>query len=315
MAHSNARLNVRGRLLLVERIEGGMPVADAAQMGGISRRCGYKWWGRWREEGLAGLLDRSSRPHTSPGRTSPEMERMVIEARLRLRVGPERLAYETGVPARTVARILRRWGMPYLRDCDPITGEVVRASKSGGTRYERSWPGSLAHMDVKKLGRIPDGGGWRIHGRADAPRRQQVGWTYIHSVVDDYTRLAYSESLPDEKAETVVGFFTRAAESFQQYGVTIEEVMTDNHLSYTRSRDFAALLRQHGIKHITIKPHCPWQNGKAERYNRTLKQEWAYQQAYYDNQTRDQALTDWVHYYNNHRPHTSLGGQPPTTRL
>lgn len=152
MAHRNAKLNVRGRLLLVERIEGGMPVADAAEMGGISRRCGYKWWGRWREEGLVGLVDRSSRPHTSPGRTSPEMERRVIEARLRLRVGPERLAYETGVPGRTVTRILRRWGIPYLRDCDPITGEVVRASKSGGTSFERFWPGSLAHMDVKKPG-------------------------------------------------------------------------------------------------------------------------------------------------------------------
>ena len=121
-----------------------------------------------------------------------------------------------------------------------------------------------------------------------------------------FTRLAYSEALPDEKAETVVGFFTRAAESFQQYGITIEEVMTDNHLSYTRSRAFAALLRQHGIKHITIKPHCPWQNGKAERHNRTLKQEWAYQKAYYDNQTRDQALPDWIHYYHNHQTVTNL---------
>lgn len=144
-----------------------------------------------------------------------------------------------------------------------------------------------------------------LHGRADAPKRQNVGWTYIHSVVG-YARLAYSEALPDEKAETVVGFFTRAAESFQQYGVTIEEVMTDNHLSYTRSRAFAALLRQHGIKHITIKPHCPWQNGKAERHNRTLKQEWAYQKAYYDNQTRDQALPDWIHYYHNHQTVTNL---------
>ena len=162
---------------------------------------------------------------------------------------------------------------------------------------------------------IPDGDGWGIHGRADAPRRQQVGWTFIHSVVDDYTRLAYSESLPDERADTVIGFFTRMLDFFQQYGIVIEEVMTDNHPGYTRSRAFAALLRQHGIKHITIKPHCPWQNGKVERYNRTLKPQWAYQQAYYDNQTRDQALTDWVHYYHNHRPHSSLGGQPPTSRL
>ncbi len=283
-------------------------------MGGISRRCGYKWWGRWREEGLAGLVDRSSRPRSSPGRTSPETERRVIEARLRLRVGSERLAYETGVPPRTVARIVRRWGMPYLRDCDPITGEVVRASKSGGTSFERSWPGSLVHMDVKKLGHDSRRRRMAYPRPSRRSRRQNVGWTFIHSV-DDYTRLAYSESLPDERADTVVGFFTRMLDFYRQYGVVIEEVMTDNHPGYTRSRVFAALLRRLGIKHITIKPHCPWQNGKVERYNRTLKPQWAYQQAYYDNQTRDQALTDWIHYYHNHRPHSSLGGQPPTSRL
>ena len=162
---------------------------------------------------------------------------------------------------------------------------------------------------------IPPGGGWKVHGRGNAPAGG-AGWTFVHSIVDDYTRLAYSEPLPDEKGTTVAAFTARALAAFRQKGIThITEIMTDNHWSYTRSRLFAALLAQHDIRHITIKPYHPQQNGKVERYNQTLKREWANSQPWPDIQTRNQTLRHWLHYYHNHRLHYSLGGKPPTSRL
>lgn len=321
MGHRNARLTVHGRRLLVRRIRvEGWAVAHAAAAMGVSRQCAHRWVARWDAEGEAGLWDRSSRPHSSPTRTPAEVEAAVVAARRRLRVGPDRLADELGVPARTISRILRRHQVPYLAECDPLTGMVIRASRQTTTRYERAIPGELVHVDVKKLGRIPDGGGWRAWGRqmgSTAARKQtRIGYDYIHSAVDDHTRLAYAEIHRDEKGDTAAGFMTRAAEFFTTVGIPrVAEVMTDNHWSYTHSRAFAEALEAIGARHLTIQPHCPWQNGKVERFNRTLQIEWAYQRVFTSNTDRTDALPAWVEYYNHQRRHTALGRRPPISRV
>jgi transposase InsO family protein len=316
MGHRNARLNVHGRRLIVHRVRVlGWPVAHAAKAMGISRQCAHRWLARFDAEGDAGLEDRSSRPHSSPTRTSARVEERVVAARRELRVGPDRLAAEVGVPARTISRILRRHQIPYLCECDPLTGEVIRASKTTTGRYERDTPGELIHVDVKKIGRIPDGGGWRAWGRGTTRRRTRVGYDYVHSAVDDHTRIAYSEIHQDEKGDTAAGFLTRAAEFFASVGIErIEAVMTDNHWSYTHSHAVAAVLTDLGARHITIRPHCPWQNGKVERFNRTLQVEWAYRRIYTTNTERSLALTDWLDHYNYDRKHSSIGG-PPINRV
>lgn len=321
MAHRNARLNVFGRRLIVQRVRvEGWAVAHAAKAMGISRQCAHRWLARWDAEGDDGLVDRSSRPHSSPNRTPAHLEARVVEARRRLRVGPDRLADETGVPARTISRVLRRHQVPYLRECDPLTGEVIRASKTTAVRYERDRPGELIHVDVKKIGRIPPGGGWRAWGRqmgsTAAHKRARIGYDYVHSAVDDHTRLAYSEILTDEKGDTAAGFLTRAAEHFASHGIgRIEAVMTDNHWSYTNSHAMRDVLTGLGARHIRIRPHCPWQNGKVERFNRTLQTEWAYRRIYRTNHDRTGALAQWLNYYNHRRNHSSLGRRPPITRL
>lgn len=241
---------------------------------------------------------------------------MVVEARRRLRVGPDRLSDELRVPARTVSRILRRHHMPYLFECDPLTGEVIRASKTTTVRYVRERPGELVHVDVKKIGKIPDGGGWRAWGRGNVKRKTRVGYDYIHSAVDDNSRLAYSEICDDEKGNTTAGFMIRAAAFFAAQGIDrIEAVMTDNHWSYTHSQAFSDSLKALGAEHVTIRPHCPWQNGKVERFNRTLQTEWAYQQIFSSNSERAQALQPWLDYYNQRRKHSSLGRRPPISRV
>ena len=226
---------------------------------------------------------------------------------------------ELGVPPRTVSRILRRHNMPYLTDLDPMTGEVIRARKTTGIRYERDTPGDLVHIDVKKLGRIPDGGGWKVLGRPATEAKKihhRMGWDYIHSAIDDHSRLAYSEIHPDEKGDTCAGFLTRAAAFYAHWGIThIREVMTDNAWAYVNSHLFAEALNTIGATHITIRPHCPWQNGKVERFNRTLQAEWAYRQVFTSNTERAELLPTWLEYYNTRRRHTALGGQPPISRL
>ena len=320
MSHRNARLTPRGRRLLVERVRrDGWAVAHAAKAMGISRQCAHKWVRRFDAEGEAGLVDRSSRPHSMPRQTAPDVEDTVIAARLEHRRGPEWLSWETGVPARTITAILRRNGLPRLFEIDPMTGEVIRASKTTAVRYERDRPGELVHVDVKKVGRIPDGGGWRAHGRrmgsTAAKKRARIGYDYIHSAVDDHTRLAYSEIHPNEKGATCAGFIERAAEFFKDHGIeSIERVMTDNHWSYRNTRAVAELLDRRGAKHKFIKPHCPWQNGKVERFNRTLQAEWAYRQVFTSNHERAEALAPWLHTYNHHRRHHALGGHPPISR-
>ncbi len=317
MSHANARLTVHGRQLLVDRILIGRrrPAHVAAELG-VSRQCAYRWVKRYREEGPAGLVDRSSRPHRCPTRSSAAVETTVVELRRSSRRGQDWIGAELGMPARTVSSILRRHRLPYLRDCDPLTGEPIRASKTTAVRYERCRPGELVHMDVKKLGRIPDGGGWKAHGRSEEVRGRGIGYDYVHSAVDDHSRLAYSEILPDEKGATCAAFLTRAADHFAAHGIAhIERVITDNHFSYRRSTDVAAVIAALGAKHVFIKPHCPWQNGKVERYNRTLQTEWAYRQVFATNDARCAALAPWLDEYNNRRRHSALGGQTPISRL
>jgi transposase InsO family protein len=319
MSHRNARLTVHGRLLLVDRVcHQRWPVAHAAKAMGISRQCAHRWVARYRAQGEAGLVDRSSRPHSSPTRTPIEVEQQVLQLRQAERRGQDWLGPELGLPPRTVSRILRRHQVPRLVECDPLTGQVIRTSKTTAVRYERERPGELVHMDVKKIGRIPDGGGWRAHGRehgqTSAQKKARIGYDYVHSLVDDHSRLAYSEILPDEKGPTCAAFLTRAAGYFADHGITrIERLMTDNAFAYRYSLGDA--IAELGARHLFIKPHCPWQNGKVERLNRTLQTEWAYRQVFTTNTHRAAALAPWLEYYNTQRRHTALGGLPPTSRL
>ena len=283
---------------------------------GVSRKCVKTWIDRFAAEGEAGLATRSSRPRATPTRTSATVEAAVVAARATHREGPDVLAVRIGVPARTVSRILRRHAMPYLRELDAITGQAIRSSKQTAVRYERERPGELIHMDVKKLGKIPDGGGWRAHGRAEGnrDRKTRIGYDYVHSLVDDHSRLAYSEILPDEKGPTCAAFLTRAIDYFAAHGITrIERLITDNAWAYRFSlREVCA---EHGIAQKFIKPHCPWQNGKVERLNRTLATEWAYRRAYASNDERAAALAPWLEHYNTQRRHSALGGKAPISRL
>lgn len=318
MSHANARLTVHGRRLIVDRARQGWKQAHIAAAMGVSRRCVKRWIDRHRDEGDAGLADRSSRPHRSPRRTPAEVEAVVVAVREAERVGPDEIAARTGVPPRTVSRILTRHGVPHLARLDPITGKLIRASKVTAVRYERDRPGELVHMDVKKLGRIPDGGGWKAHGRASGSiqrnRNSTVGFDYVHSLVDDHSRLAYSEVLPDEKGPTCAAFLQRAIGYFAEHGIDrIERLITDNAWAYRFSlREVCA---DHGIQQKFIRPHCPWQNGKVERFNRTLQTEWAYRRVFTSNEDRVAALAPWLEHYNTGRRHSALGGQPPISRL
>jgi transposase InsO family protein len=286
---------------------------------GISRKCVRTWLDRYAAEGEAGLATRSSRPHTMPTRTPREVEAKVVELRTRERRGPDWIGAELGIPARTVSRVLARHQVPHLCDLDPITGQLIRASKATALSYERDRPGELVHMDVKKLGKIPDGGGWRAEGATTTnhhsrDRRTRIGYDYVHSLVDDYSRLTYSEVLPDEKGTTCAGFLTRAAAYFASHGITrIERVMTDNAWAYRYS--LREVVEQLGARQKFIKPHCPWQNGKVERFNRTVQIEWAYRQIFNTNAERTAALEPWLDFYNTRRRHSAIGDLPPISRL
>jgi transposase InsO family protein len=314
-------LTLRGKLILSHRVvDEKRPVAHVAKELGISRQCAHRWVGRYRESGEAGLVERSSRPRSTPTKTSAEKENEVLTSRQELRAGPVRIAAATGVSARTVSRILARNDVPPLDWCDPITGELIRASRATANRYERERPGELVHIDVKKLGRIPDGGGWRADGKNTLDHRSRssntrVGFDYVHAVIDDHTRLAYAEIHDDEKGSTAAGVLIRAAEFFASCGIPrIERVISDNAFAYRKSTDFKNTVAQIGAEQRFIKPHCPWTNGKIERLNRTLATEWAYRQIFTSNQARADALAPWLNYYNTERIHTGIGG-PPINRV
>jgi transposase InsO family protein len=319
MSHRNARLTPVGRRIIIERVLSGRPVAHVAKEMGISRTCAHRWISRYRAQGWDGLQDRSSKPKSCPHATPANVVAEVLAQRVEHRVGPVALALRCGVSARSVSRILARAGMPRLWDLDPVTGQRIRASRATARRYERDAPGDLIHVDVKKLGRIPDGGGWRADpAQSPANHRSSggnLGFDYVHVAVDDHSRFAYAEVLPDEKGPTCAGFLARAAAVMAAaLRAPVRRVMTDNAFAYRLSNDFQDALAALGAKHILIKPRHPWQNGKAERFNRTLQEGWAYRQPFTSNQARTDALQPWLNFYNNHRPHGSLGGKPPISR-
>ena len=307
--HGNARLTPVGRLTMVMRIESGRPVAHVAAEMGISRPTAYKWWRRWQVEGVDGLVDRSSRPRSCPHQCSRELEAAIAELRRTLKLGPARIGWRLGVPVSTVHRVLVRLGLNRLQWIDRPTGQVIR-------RIHTDRPGQLVHVDVKKLGRIPDGGGWRVLGRdvadnGQAKKDRRIGYAYLHTAIDAYSRLVFTEALDDERAVTCAAFWRRAHQFFTGHGITVEAVLTDNARAY-RYTTFSGALD--GIEHRFTRPYRPQTNGKVERFHRTLAEEWAYVRPYRSEADRLAALDDWLHIYNHHRHHTAVGG-PPISRV
>jgi len=231
-------------------------------------------------------------------------------------VGARELATLLGMPASTIGAVLRRARVPHLSDLDRLTGEAVRGRRHSDIRYQHDTAGSLLHVDVKKLGKIPPGGGWRVHGRTEQVRGRGLGWDYVHVAVDDHSRVAYAEVLPDERAGTCAAFLHRACQWFHdQHRVTVRRVLTDNAKSYRIGADWAAVCAAMQIKRRFTRPGCPWTNGKAERFNRTLQNRWAYRTPWTSNEDRTAALADFLIVYNTVRGHDSLGGNTPTSRL
>src|SRR3954454_24746164 len=315
VSHANARTNLFARRLMVERVAAGWPAAHVAEQLGVSRATVYKWLRRYAEAGEAGLADRSSRPIRMPARTPKRVEQRVLTARTRRQRGAVVLAAELGLNASTVGRILARHGMPPLAAIDPITGERIRSSRRSGNRYEHPTPGALIHVDVKKLGRIPAGGGWRVHGRSEAVRGRGIGYDYVHTAIDDHTRLAYCEIHPDEKDPTCAAFLHRALAWFAAHDIQVRRVLTDNALVYRHGTDWGWVCTAWQLKRRFTKPGCPWTNGKAERFNRTLLTEWAYARAWTSNNLRRRGLDRFLNHYNTRRGHSALGGRPPISRL
>jgi transposase InsO family protein len=311
--HGNAALSWSGRRRLAVRVVvEGWTLTAAAEAAGVSVRCARKWVGRYRLEGELGLRDRSSAPRRVWNRT--EAERIEAIARLRrLRFTAAEIAETLVMPLSTVSGILSRIGM----------GRLGRLGLEQPVRYERSRPGELIHIDVKKLGRIEGGAGWRVRDRRqhynrtftdkDGNRRRTVGWEYVHIAVDDYSRLAYAEVLPDEKAATAVGFLRRAIRFFERYGIRVERLLTDNGGAY-RATIHALACKALGIKHIRSRPYRPQANGKAERFIRTLLAGWAYGAIYRSSTERTAALDGWLWHYNHRRKHQAIGRQPPVSR-
>jgi transposase InsO family protein len=295
--------------LLVDRVlEEGWSVVAAADSMGISRATAHKWLRRFREEGPSGLEDRSSAPRRHPHALPAHDVRRIVRARRRLKVGPHRLGPELGHPRSTVYAVLRREGLSRLSHLDRPTAIPIR--------YEREHPGELVHIDVKKLGRVPEGGGHRVRGRAAArPNHRGDGYDYLHVAVDDRSRWAFVEVHPDERGPTCAGFLRRTAEHFAELGIRIEQVMTDRAMNYTLSRDFLAAVADLDAVHLVTRPYRPQTNGKAERFNRTMLAEWAYLRLYRSNRARLDALPRWLNTYNRRRPHTALGGLPPISRV
>jgi transposase InsO family protein len=285
-------------------------VASVAAEFRVSRTTAYRWWRRFAEHpkaGQGGLVDRSSRPRRCHGQTSRRVEAQIVALRRRDKLGPARIAYRLGLNPATVHRVLIRHQLNRLDRLHAPTGRVIR-------RYEHPAPGDLIHVDVKKLGVIPPGGGWRVHGPNTRVRGRGAGYDYIHAAVDDHSRLAYSEVLPDQRGATAAAFWLRAAAWFTDQGIHVLAVLTDNGSSYV-CLEFRAALAATGVAHKRTRPYRPQTNGKVERFNRTLITEWAYAKPYRSESARRAALPRWLHIYNHHRPHTSLGRRPPASRV
>ena len=305
MSHANARLTPLGRKTLVDRVAAGWTITRAAEAAGVSRQTGSKWVQRHREEGLAGLLDRSSAVRCQARSHPPEVMAWVCRRRLELRAGPHVLAWETGLPRSTVYAELARRGLNRLDRLEPRPPVV---------RYERERPGELVHLDTKQLGRIKPGGGHRVHGRRPGDPNRGLGWNRVHVAVDDHSRLAYAEELADESPATTAAFLRRAWHFYAGQGITIERILTDNGGCY-RSRDFAVACDELGIGHRFTRPYRPQTNGKAERMVRTLLGEWAYARPFSDTADRIALLPKFLDFYNRRRPHWALNGQPPISRV
>jgi len=306
MAHASAKLTVFGRQLIVTRVLAeGWPVAHVADQLGISRATGYKWVRRYRTEGQTGLLDRTSRPKRSPRRLNEAAEAEILAVRAATRYGPDRLGPLLGRPRSTVHRVLTRRGFNRLHDADRVTTAPVR--------YVACHPGALVHQDHKKLGRIPEGGGHKVLGRAQAPHShgQGLGYDHIEVVIDDNSRLGVVVEVPDESANSAAQALQIAAAKFAEHGIAIERVLTDNGWAYTHGRPYAAVISGLGARHKRTRPYRPQTNGKAERFIQTLLNEWAYGRAYRSNQERLDALPVFVDFYNSSRPHTAIGGLSP----
>lgn len=306
MAHPRTKLTVFGRQLLILRVETlGWPVAHAAEMQGISRATGYKWLRRYRAEGETGLLDRSSRPRRSPRALSPDQVQAILAARIDRHWGPHRLAPLTGHPRSTVYATLRRVGLSRLQDADRATGIPIR--------YQACHPGALLHQDHKKLGRVPEGGGWRVRGRAVAPNPghgRGPGYDHFEVVIDDRSRVGFVVQVPDERPESAVVALELASAEFARLGVRIERVLTDNGGAY-RSRAYARATAELGARHKRTRPYHPQTNGKAERFIKTMLAEWAYARPYRSNDERLATLAGWVDFYNHERTHTALADRVP----
>ena len=325
MSHANAQLTPRARLRLSRLVvDHGWTCTAAAKMFMVSPRTAAKWAIRYRDEGPAGMADRSSRPHHSPTRTPQPVLRQIVRLRWRHRLGPVQIGGQLGVPASTVHAVLTRCRINRLSRIDRVTGEPLR-------RYEHDHPGSLLHVDVTKFGNIPDGGGWRYVGkfqgdrnraatvaRTGTPRSNSrgplLGTCFVHTVIDDHSRVAYAEICTDEKATTAIGVLQRAVVWFADRGVTVERVLSDNGSAY-KPHAWAGACADLGITHKRTRPYRPQTNGKIERFHRTLTDEWAYTRFYNSEAERREALPGWLHLYNHHRAHSAIGGTPPITRL
>jgi transposase InsO family protein len=321
VVHRNAPLSETGRLRLARCVvEEGWPLRRAAERFQVSVTTASRWAGRYRREGAVGMADRSSRPHQSPNQTPTRTERRIIKVRVLRRWGPHRIAYLLGLHPSTVHRVLTRYRLAKLRWLDRPTGHVVR-------RMEPAACGDMVHIDVKKLGKIPAGGGWRMLGRTagnhnswadkSSGRRSKRGYPlgghhFLHTAIDGHSRLAYSELLSDERKETAAAFWIRANSWFSECGITVRNVLTDNGSCY-RSHAFRDVLGD--ITHRRTRPYRPQTNGKVERFHRTLADEWAYARLYRSDAERCDEFSVWLHTYNHHRGHTALGGQPPATRV
>ena len=302
--HSHARTTPASRGLIIQRVQlEGWPVSEAAEAAGISERTAYKWLRRYREEGHSGLLDRSSRPRRMPHRLPKAWCDLVLELRREHKMSGKAIAQWLQLGRSTVSRLLRRHRLSRARDIEP---------KDPPRRYERSEPGELLHLDVKKLGRIK-GVGHRITGDR-THRNRGIGWDYVHVCIDDYSRLAYVEVLENEKKETTHGFLQRAIAWFQRHGIRVREIMTDNGSPYV-SRLFRSAINERGLRHIRTKPYTPRTNGKAERFIQTMLREWAYIRPYTSSAERTRALEMWLSHYNLKRPHGSLDHRPPISRI
>src|SRR5450759_1922043 len=312
--HANARLSVKGRELLIDRmLTQGWSLAQAAEAAGVSDRTACKWAARFRSEGEHGLLDRSSAPKSSPART-PDQRVQVIAALRRLRMTGAEIAECLGMAVTTVSGILTRIGM----------GKLGRLGLEPVVRYERDRPGELIHIDVKKLGRIHAGAGHRINSRqrqrnltrrdAAGVDRRRIGWEFVHIAIDDCTRLAYAEVLDDEKATSAIAFLRHAVAFFERHGMQVEQLLTDNGSAY-RSAVHAIACRTMGIAHLRTRPYRPQTNGKAERFIRTMLGGWAYGAIYRNSAERTAALDGWLWHYNHVRKHSALSHKPPIARL